>query len=111
MKVLNFSTFSQSMNYISDFLDLMVARVQYDTAVKLPVYNPTLEYKGEHCIDSDLRTSCKSSDITHPEYPSAIKLELQGPSDHEIKSVTIYSPIEDQSYQPDGHDFKVLKQI
>ena len=88
-------------------LDLRVARVQYDTLVKAPIYRPTPEYEGDNCIDSDLTTNCKSSELEHPEHPSAIKLELQGSSDYEIQSVTIYSPIEDQSYEKDGHRFKV----
>ena len=103
----NFLNISQSMICVSDLLDLRVARVQYDTLVKTPIYRPAPEYREENCIDADLTTNCKSSDIEHPEHPSAIKLELQGPSDYEIKSVTIYSPIEDQSHQPDGHRFKV----
>lgn len=110
MKV-TFSTLStQSMTFISDLLDLMVARVQYDQQYK-PDYNPAAEYSAEHCVDSDLRTKCKSSDTEHPGYPSAIKLELQGSTDYEIKSVTIYSPFEDQSYQPEGHNFQVEAQI
>ena len=91
------------MTCILDFVDLVVKGVQYDTFVKDPVYTPTLEYSAEHCIDSDQRTSCKSSNRKDPKYPSAIKLELQGSFGHQIKSVTIYSPVLNKVQ----HGFKV----
>ena len=61
----------------------------------------------ENCIDSDLKTKCKSTPFENPSNPSGLELELQAPYDVEIKSVTIYSPLEDREYEPAGHLIRV----
>ena len=92
--------------WISDVHDLMIARIVYPSLL-LPLYTPTEDYQEANCIDSDLRTKCKSNSSPHPEYSSALKLELQGLWHFEIRSVTIHSPLEETSYQADGRVFKV----
>ena len=59
----------------------------------------------ENCIDSDLKTKCKSTLFENPDNPSGLKLQV--PNDVEIKSVTIYSPLEDTEYEPAGHLIRV----
>ena len=63
-------------------------------------------YLKENCIDSNLETKCKSAIRENPDNPSGLKLELA--DGVEIKSVTIYSPLEDKEYNPEGHSIKVL---
>ena len=64
-------------------------------------------YGKENCIDSDLKTKCKSAIFENPANPSGFTLELQGPYDVEIKSMTIYSPLEDREWEPAGRAIKV----
>ena len=72
---------------------------------------PTAEYQKDHCIDSDMSTVCKSAQEDNIKSPAAIKLKLRGSSDHAIKSVTIYSPIDDDSYDPADRIIKVKTKI
>ena len=66
------------------------------------------QFKAEHCIDSDLATSCRPEGSG----PHAISVELLGPDgvEFDIKSVTIYTPPPHhatEGYNPQGHEIKV----
>ena len=69
----------------------------------------SVQFKAEHCIDSDLATSCRPEDTG----PHAISVKLLGPADVEfdVKSVTIYTPTYHvRGNTPLADDIKVGKQ-
>ena len=94
-------------NHISEFEELRVANIEIFNSNNVNIETLNEHYGKENCVDSDLKTKCKSAIFENPSNPSGFTLELQGPHDVEIKSVTIYSPLEDGEYEPAGHAIKV----
>ena len=88
--------------------ELRVANIELWNSNPVDLTELEEHYPKENCIDSNLKTKCKSAIHENPANPSGLKLELEGPDDVEIKSITIYSPLEDSEYDPAGHSIKVL---
>ena len=81
--------------------DLRIGSVEF-----APFSSGSVMFNAEHCIDSNLYTSCRPGGSG----PHAISVELVGPPGFEIdvKSVTIYTPpVDVEGYTPRNHEIKV----